>query len=127
MTAVIDPLQIRSISQPGPLVFKATSELIHLPGAARICFRVRDGLASPAFTETFKREMRPRMQIGNYYLVSLTDFKTVSKHFEYYMGTTGTIRLQIILAAFFYSVCSWGWAALFGYVATHGGRKWEFT
>ena len=101
LSAVIDPLQIRSISQPGPLVFKATSELIHLPGAARICFRVRDGLASPAFTETFKREMRPRMQIGNYYLVSLTDFKTVSKHFEYYMGTTGTIRLQIILAAFF--------------------------
>ena len=101
LTAVIDPLQIRSISQPGPLVFKATSELIHLPGAARICFRVRDGLASPAFTETFKREMRPRMQIGNYYLASLTDFETVSKHFEYYMGTTGTIRLQIILAAFF--------------------------
>ena len=71
--------------------------------------------------------MRPRMQIGNYYLASLTDFKTVSKHFEYYMGTTGTIRLQIILLHFFYSVCSWGWAVLFGYVATHGGRKWEFT
>ena len=52
--------------------------------------------------------MRPRMQIGNYYLVSLTDFKTVSKHFEYYMGTTGTIRLQIILAAFFSTLCVLG-------------------
>ncbi len=101
LTAIIDPVQIRSNNQPGPLIFKTTSELKHLPGRVRICFRVRDGLASPVFTETFKREMRPRMQIGNYYLASLTDFRTESKNFEYYMGTTGTIRLQTILALFF--------------------------
>lgn len=101
LTAIIDPVQIRSNNQPGPLIFKTTSELKHLPDRVRICFRVRDGLASPVFTETFKREMRPRMQIGNYYLASLTDFRTESKNFEYYMGTTGTIRLQTILALFF--------------------------
>lgn len=123
LTAIIDPVQIRSNNQPGPLIFKTTSELKHLPGRVRICFRVRDGLASPVFTETFKREMRPRMQIGNYYLASLTDFRTESKNFEYYMGTTGTIRLQTILALFFCCVSFWGWGVPFGCVAMPAGRK----
>lgn len=52
--------------------------------------------------------MRPRMQIGNYYLVSLTDFKTVSKHFEYYMGTTGTIPFADHPCCIFSTLCVLG-------------------
>ncbi len=102
VVGILPDLQTRSMEQPTPLcIFPNKLNANRLPGSARICFRVRDGMASTAFAENFKKEMRPQMKLGNFYMESLTDFPTISQQFEYTMGTTGTFRLQSGLALFF--------------------------
>ena len=102
VTSVIDPVRVRTHKQPGSLVYIVENELsLDFPWGSQICFRVRDGMSSLAFMETMKQELRPQLQVGNYYLLSLTDFPTVSRNYEYMMGVTGKLRLQTILAIFF--------------------------
>lgn len=102
VTSVIDPVRVRTNKQPGSLTYTVEKEpALNFPWGSQICFRVRDGMGTLAFMETMKRELRPQLQVGNYYLLSLTDFSTVSRNYEYMMGVTGKLRLQAILALFF--------------------------
>lgn len=99
---VIDPVRIRSNEQPHSLAYQVDNELIlRFPWGSQICFRVRDGLSSAAFTETMKRELRSQLQSGNLYMLSLSDFNSVSRNYEYGMGVTNKLRLLTILASFF--------------------------
>lgn len=102
VAAVIDPVRVRSNKQPRSLVYQVENELIlNFPWGSQICFRVRDGLSSAAFTETMKRDLRPQLRSGNLYLSSLSDFNSVSRNFEYMTGVTSQLRLQTILSLFF--------------------------
>ncbi len=102
VTGILPRIQTRSMEQPYPLcIFPTKLAASSLPGDARIIFRVRDGLASTTFAENFKKELRPQLKQGNFFLESLTSFPTISQQFEYTMGTTGTFRLQSGLAIFF--------------------------
>ena len=102
VTDVVASIQTRTTAQPPYLLIHAQKEIgiRGLPFELVICFRVRDGLASPAFTEKFYQEMRSQLRIGNFYLFALTDFETVSRKFEQSSGTTGVLQLQSILASF---------------------------
>ncbi len=102
VAGITPDIQSRSNMQPSLLgIIPVDLTVANLPRGSQICFRVRDGLASMAFAEKFKKEMRPQLQVGNFYLESVTDFPTISRQFEYTMGTTGTYRLQSGLALFF--------------------------
>lgn len=102
VTAVIDPVRVRSNKQPRSLVYQVENEpILNFPWGSQICFRVRDGLSSAAFTETMKRDLRSQLQSGNLYLSSLSDFNSVSRNYEYMMGVTSKLRLQTILASCF--------------------------
>ncbi len=104
---VVADLQMKSDHQPSPLVFKTNrlKEVRNFSDDVAICFRVADGMASTAFVEQFKKEMRPRLQVGNFYLESLTPFTTISKQYEFATGTTTNLRLQGGMA-FFFLLCT---------------------
>jgi hypothetical protein len=102
VAGVIGDIQTRSNQQPDAICFMPQRDLRgYKIGNVQYCFRVRDGLASPAFAEKFKKEMRPQLQIGNFYMTTLQDFDAVSKNYEFIMGVTGKLRLQMLLCSFF--------------------------
>lgn len=115
LSGILAPIQSRSIQQPVGLSLLSTPSLFPqgLPDGMQICFRVRHGLASVAFTDQFRKEIRPQLQLGNFYLLSVTDFETVSRDFEYSFGVTGKLRLQVILASFFLLCTFLGMAGTF--------------
>lgn len=102
VTAVVDPVRVRSNNQPNSLAYEADNELsLNFPWGSQICFRVRDGLASAALTEKMKRDFRLQLSSGNLYVSSLSDFNSISREYEYMMGVTSKLRLQAILASCF--------------------------
>lgn len=51
--------------------------------------------------------------MGNFYLLSLTDFESISREYEYMTGVTGKLRLQVVLASFFILCTFWGMGGTF--------------
>lgn len=97
---VLPVIQTRSMMQPRPLIVEATNQL-YVDQHPEICFRVRDGLASQAFTEQLKNDLQVLCRSGNFYFSSVNDFPTLAKETEIIFGTTGTLQLQLCMASFF--------------------------
>lgn len=103
VAGVIDRFKFKSLEQPQPLAFMATEELPldDFPYSLQICFRIRDGVGTQLFTEHFKRDFVPQMNLGNYYFADLQSFDNIRKTSEFQSGMTNTMRLQTSLAVFF--------------------------
>lgn len=64
-----------------------------------ICFRVKEGAATAGFAERFVGEMRPQLQVGNFYLSEITplsDFRRSQLEWVY-----STLRYRIGFSVFF--------------------------
>ncbi|NDV81868.1 ABC transporter permease [Bacteroides sp. 51] len=100
---IMPDFKFRSTGQPIRTQFipLETLDVEDFPWSAQICFRIRDGLSKEVFAEQFKQEMASRLNVGNLYMLKLTDFDTIYRHSEFSQGVTNKLRLQISLATFF--------------------------
>lgn len=103
VAGVTSNFKLRSTEQPVPAVFIPLAEMYFddLPYSVQICFRTKDGINQQEFMETFRQEVMPRLEVGNFYPIRLTDFDSIRINSEYTGGITNTINLQVGLAIFF--------------------------
>ena len=100
---IVPDFKFRSTEQPMRTQFIPLDKLNieQFPWSAQICFRIRDELSKKVFAEQFKQEMTSRLNVGNLYLLKLTDFESIYRYSEFSQGVTNKLRLQISLATFF--------------------------
>ena len=66
-----------------------------------IAVRSRSSVSDAIFKETFKKEMGNSLQIGNFYLQSITSYKQIIAETKTRLGMTNEIRIRIYMMAFF--------------------------
>ena len=100
---IVPDFKFRSTEQPQRTQFIPMDKLTieQFPWSAQICFRIREGLSKEVFAEQFKQEMTSRLNVGNLYMLKLSDFEAIYRHSEFSQGVTNKLRLQISLATFF--------------------------
>ncbi len=103
VAGIVDKFKTSKLEQPIPAAFMPTDKLniSSFPFCMQICFRIHDDVSPQVFAERFKEEFVPRMSLGNYYYLDLTNFETIERAYEFAKGYTNTVRLQISLVVFF--------------------------
>ena len=66
-----------------------------------IFIRTQDGMQEEKFIQQFRKEIGPKLQIGNYYFKQITSGRKLKENYSYSTGVTNRIRLQTGLAIFF--------------------------
>lgn len=65
-----------------------------------ICFKIKPDVNEKMFEEHFRRDIAPRLSIGNYYMRRLTSLKDIRKNYES-MSIDNALYFNILMSAFF--------------------------
>lgn len=102
VSAVIDMIKRAPSCQPSPVVLYPSANLNGLNrGVGGIVIRVKEGVSREAFLNTFREELAPRAQIGNFFLTDVVPYKTLGEDYSKWDDSDTTLRLRTILSAFF--------------------------
>lgn len=88
--------------QPYPLLVYVDSDLAEtdLNWWYNLVFKLKEGVEADVFEQHFRKDVAPRLSIGNYYFKSLTTFAELSKDYAERSGKASKLRLQYALGGF---------------------------
>ena len=72
----------------------------NVKGMLALCFRIKPDADEKTFEEHFRRDVAPRLSVGNYYMVHLQSLKDIRKGYEK-LNTDNTLYYNILMSVFF--------------------------